>query len=332
MLRQGAALPVDQPAVQVAVNGNLLPGVKSLEVESVGYFAADRYRIGFASAPLGVSYFAALGVAEISIDVAAAGAGYVTLLTGQVDNIHADLQRKSVVLSGRDLSARLIDTEISQTFANRTSSQIAASIAAAHQLTANVTATKTPVGQYYELDHARSALTAHARVTTAWSLLTWLAEMENFDLSVTGTVLNFGPPVMPAPIFLTPQDFTALNLDIATTVPARATVKSWNSRQKAVIAQTAGSAGGTSTTIIQPNLTPAQAIAMASTHLVGLARHTTILTAEMPGELSLMPASRIILGNTHSAFDQTYTVAVVTRSLSARRGFTQTIRAYAEAG
>jgi hypothetical protein len=323
------ALPVEQPQLRLSIAGVAVPGAVSLEIESVAYFSADRFRIGFAmgaAAFTTAAYFAGLGLQTIKIEAALSGFGYVTLLTGQIDNVRIDLARNIAELCGRDLSARLIDSEISETFANQSSSQIASTIAARHQLTANVTATQTMVGQYYELDHARNALGAHSRATTEWNLLTELAALEDFVVSVTGTTLNFGPVAPGRPVFVTPRSFTALSLDVATTIPMSARVKSWNTRQKAVVSERAGSGAGT--TLIRPNLTVAQARSLATNHLATLRQHGTMLVGTMPADLTLMPGMQLVLSGTESGLDQTYDVSAVSRVLEARTGFLQTVLAF----
>jgi hypothetical protein len=322
-------LPVEQPEVRFSIAGVPVPGAVSLELESVGYFAADRFRIGMAlgAAPFTTAgYFSTLGVQTVTVEVAPSGLGYALLLTGQIDNIRIDYLRNLATLSGRDLSARLIDSESAETFVNHTSSQIAAILAARHGLNANVTPTSTPVGQYYEIDHARSGLGLNSRATTDWNLLTELALIENFDLSVTGMTLNFGPPVAAMQSFWTVQNFTALGLDVAVTLPKAATVKSWNSRQKVVVSETVGR-GGT-TTVIRPNLTTAQAQMVAQNHLKSLDRHGMILIGVMPGDVTTEPGTTFVLSGTNSAFDTTYSVSAVTRVLSPKEGFFQTVHAY----
>jgi phage protein D len=320
-------LPAEQPQLRISVGGVPVPGVVSLEIESVGYFAADRFHAGFALAPAGIAYFASLGLQEITIEAALGGFGFTNLLTGQIDNVRIDMLRNIALLSGRDLSARLIDTEISETFANQTASQIAATLAARHQLSANVTNTTTPVGQYYELDHARSALGLHARATTEWNLLAALAQAEHFALSVTGTVLNFGPPPAATAVAVTPQNFVSLSLDMAANLPGQASVKSWNSRNKQVVAQTQGS--GAQTTLIRPNLTPAQAQSMAANHLATVQAHGVMLTGVMPADVTLMPGQQLVLNGTGSSLDQSYNIASVSRTFQNHSGFLQNIRAYA---
>ena len=328
-------MPVEQPALRVTIDGFAVPGATYLEVESLGYFSADRFRVGFAIGAAGVTstaFFAVVQAQRIEIEVAVAPAGFATVLVGQIDNVRLDLQRNAATLSGRNLAALLIDAEISETFVNQTSAQIAATIAARHGLAPNVTATATPVGQYYEIDHARYGLGVNARATTEWNLLAWLAQIEGFSLSVTGTTLDFGPAA-PAPIvFITPEALLNLTVDLATTIPSQAVVKSWNSRNKVVVTQIAGAATGLSTSVVRPNLTAAQAAAAAANHLAALGRHKTVLTATMPGELTLAPGTGIVLGGTGSALDQAYTIDSISRSIDCRSGFVQTVRAYADAG
>ncbi len=312
-----------QPQVRVMVGDTPLAGAIALEVEQVAYFCAGRFVVTVALGD--AAYVSSLGLQTITISVAVNAAGFAVLLSGQIDNIKIDLLENTATLSGRDLSARLIDTQISETFANQTASQIATLIAGRHGLAANVTPTVTPVGQYYELDHARSGLSLHSRNGSEWNLLSALAQAEGFGLSVTGTILNFGPPSAGVPVLLTPGGCIALSLDMATTIPSGTTVKSWNTRHKAVVTQTAGTGGAT---LVRPNLTSAQAANLAMNHLAALRRHATILKAVIPGETILTPASPILLSGTNSVLDQTYVIDAIIRSID-KNGFVETIHAHA---
>ncbi len=314
------------------IGDTLVFGVVSLEVEQVAYFAADRFVVTLAMGDAGLgnaAYYAALGLQRIAIDAALSAGGFVNLITGQIDNVRIDLLFNTAVLSGRDLSAGLIDSEVAETFANQTSSQIACALAQEHNLTPNVTATTTPVGQYYELDHARSGLAQHSRNGSAWNMLTLLAQLENFAVSVTGATLNFGPAPAGTPVLITPQACIALDFDIATTIPSSTTVKSWNTRKKAVVMQTAGSSGGGSTTLIRPNLTSQQAGNLATNHLAVLSQHAVILKATLPGEMTMKPGMQILLSGTNSRLDQSYVVDAIFRSIESHHGFIETIHARA---
>ena len=323
-------MPVDQPELRISVDDMVFAGIVSLEIDSVGHFAADRFRVVFAvgATPLlTTAYFASLGMQTITIEVAVRGGGYETLLVGQIDNVKLNILENTATLVGRDLAAKMIDAEISETFANQTASQIATAIAGRHGLMANVTATQTPVGQYYELDHARNALSVNARATTEWNLLTMLANAESFLLSVIGTTLNFGPWPAVQPIIVTPLSFIKLSIDSATALPSGAVVKSWNSRKKIAVTQNDGT--GAATTIIRPNLTQGQATDLAKSHLATISQHATILTGTMPGDVTLTPGMQIVLNGTSSTLDQTYLVTSVCRNLDGITGFKQAVMGYA---
>ncbi|MDE8348941.1 MAG: hypothetical protein POG74_05575 [Acidocella sp.] len=304
-------------------------------VEQTGYYSADRFTIELAmgAAPLfSAGYYSELGLAEITIEVANYPAGFSGLITGQIDNIRIDFTTSLVKLSGRNLSARLIDAEISDTFVNQTSSQIAETLALRHGLVPNVTVTSTPIGQYYELDHARSVLGLHSRSGNAWDLMAQLAQLENFSLSVVGKILNFLPPLLLQAAFLNVQSCIDLSFDMATTLPTTAIVKSWNTRNKIALNHSVGGMSGGITTLIKPNLTSEQAQLIATNHLLMLTLHSRIMKAKIPGELSMMPGTAILLAGTGSSFDQMYVVDSIVREISVKDGFTQTIRAHAVSG
>ncbi len=323
-------MPVNQPQIRVTIGGVPVPGVIAAEVESVAFFAADRFSVAFSLTASGMTFddFAAEGGQVVTIEVSVREFGYVALLTGQVDNTVSDLLLKRVTVSGRDLSARLIDSEIAETFANQTSSQIASLLCSRHDLTAKVTKTSTLVGQYYELDHARSSLGVNSRGGTEWNLLSWLALLEGFSLSVTGTTLTFGVPALLGPFPLNVQSCIDLAIDVARSLPKTTIVKSWNARNKVTTTQSAGG-GGKTATLIRPGLSSQQASKLAENHLMTLQTHGTILTARFPGETSLVPGATISLDGTESHYDGTYAIDVITRSIDAERGFVQRIRAHA---
>ena len=97
----------------------------------------------------------------------------------------------------------------------------------------------------------------------------------------------------------------------------------------AAVARSATSPSATATTyvVLRPNLTPQQAMTLATQTLSDLSRHERVITATMPGELNLAPRSLVMLQGTNTAFDQTYAVDEITRRISIRDGFVQTVRA-----
>lgn len=318
-----------QVGLNVLIDGVPVAGATHLELLQNGSFFADRFMLSMAFSGLaGADYYAGLSTALISIGISA-GIG-ATLITGQIDNVEINFGARIATLSGRDLSARLIDAEVNQSFANQTASDIAVDFAVAAGLTPNAVPTPTPVGQYYELAHTRTALGLHTRSVTQWDLLAALADVEAYTLSVTGTVLNFVPlPEVMAPVTLTyGRDLISLSIDRATALSkAQVTVKSWNTRLK--VAHESRQGAGMATTLIRPNLMPDQVLNIASNKQAELAAQARFLRAAMPGETVLSPQTWINLQGTSTSLDGNYLIQAIERRVDAEHGFTQIIEAYA---
>ena len=63
---------------------------------------------------------------------------WTTMLLGLVDRINAAEIRGNVEITGRDYTARLIDTRLQKTYLNMTASQVAAELAAEHSMVADI--------------------------------------------------------------------------------------------------------------------------------------------------------------------------------------------------
>lgn len=319
-------MPLEQPRARVSIGGQPAAGLVACEVTAGGYFLAGRFTAAFALGA-GAGYFAGLTNQAVLIEAAPDGIGFAAVLMGQVDAVRIEWTNELAVVCGRDLTALLIDTEISQSFVNQSASGIVQEIAEAHGLISNVTPTSALVGQYYQRDHARTALGLNARVTNEWELVTSLALAEGFVASVTTNVLNFGPAPVGVPKFVTPGGFSALTFDAVTALPGAATVKSWNCRNKAVVEESTGM--GLNATIIRPNLVQAQAQALAQGHLQTLDQQRLIMQGRMPADTTLAPGAVLVLGGAGPGLDQSYVVDAVTRRLTGAAGFVQDIWAHA---
>jgi len=308
-----------------------LAGALAARLEQAAFFRASRFSVALAMGepPLwGIADYAALATQTITIELANSAFGFSPVMVGQIDNVSIDCGAQRVTISGRDLSARMIDAEITETFVNQTASGIAAIIAGRHGLSAEIVPTTAIAGQYYEIDHARTALATHSRTGNEWDLLVWLAQNENYVTAVTGTTLYFGPLPVLEPAVIRQQDCIALSFDRALSLPGSARVTSWNTRNKSVVTQTAGR-GASVTTLVKPNLSTGTALSLATAHLAALARHATIVDIKLPGELALTPSAPIFISGTSSPLDQIYTIAELVRELDVAGGFVETIRAYA---
>ena len=342
---------VRTPRPVVSINGQRLPAqaVVSLEVTNASHFTADIYHLELAVKGLppafNPAYWAESANDQVSLAVSLNGETPNPLIVGQVDDIDFDLCRRLITLTGRDLSAGLIDNRTAEKFQNRTASQIAQELALRRGLDSSVEATDTLAGTYYEIDHAEVT-----HEMTEWDLLVYLAEREGFDVWVSGTTLHFEPS--PAEtgtpyvlLWSEPGDGTRasnatdLRLRRSQTLAREVVVvvRSWNQKQQTAFTVTARRSqakksqrkGGASQTysFIRPNLTKDQAQQFAEAKAEEITRHERVLEASLPGDNMLTTRSMIRLIGTGTDWDQLYYPDSVTRRLSMQEGYRMEVRA-----
>jgi phage protein D len=347
--RQSTVLAWRAPRLRLLTNGLPIQGVVEAGVTSNNHYAADRFSavmaIG-ADLSANAAYWASetniLADVQFSLD---GGATFASLIQGLVDTVAIDVLTGTLRIEGRDLTAAMIENRTQETFANRTSSEIATILAQRHNLTPVVTPTTTPVGRYYQNEHDRIALNQFSRSMTEWDLLIFLAGQEDFDVFVSGTSLYFQPVSgsLTVPYTVTPNHLQDLRLERSLTLARDivVTVKSWNSRQQNAFTQTVRASGrrgsGTNSAgqaaspqhyvFVRPNLTMNDALKLAQQKAAELTQHERVWEATMPGDLTLDPRNMIQLVGTATDFDQTYFIDVIDRHLSIDHGFIQHVRA-----
>ncbi len=344
---------VRKPRCTVTVNGVAISGVKHVEVTNASHFNADTFRVVAASAGLpeafGPAYWGASEGDQVGISVGFEGqldsAPQDQLILGQVDDIEYNPVARTITLTGRDLSAPLIDSRTSEKFQNLTSSQIASQLAARHGLKDSVTKTTTLAGTYYNIDNV--VLTQDQ---TEWDLLIYLAEHEGFDVWVSGDTLYFQPsPVSTAPVYKIlwsepgdgSLDSNAVDLTLgrSQTLAKDVIVKvqSWNQKQqrsfvvtyKVTQANKSQRSGGKAQvySFTVPNLTRDKALQLAKAKAEDITRHERVLTASLPGDNLLTTRAMVQLIGTNTAWDQFYYPDTVTRRLSVEEGYRMELRA-----
>lgn len=333
-----------QPLSQVLCDGELLPGILSWRVSQNSNFSAGSWTLTTAlnADPIGLGVWdqRTNSLFEVSVGI---GGGSTSLITGQADNIVIDQIAGIIRIEGRDLTSRFLAARTSETFANQTSSQVAAALAQRQGLSADITPTTTPIGRFYGSEHDRVTLDRYARTNNEWDLLALLADHEGFSVYVSGTTLFFSPlpaSIEPALILSVASDgpitpnVKSLHLDRAYTLsgPISVTVKSWSSQNQASFTQTVNSPGNNqgppaSYVFMRPNLTSGQALSLANQKLTAITSHQYVLTAELPGELNLTAYDTISLVGTNSSFDRNYSIETITRTFDFQNGFNEIIRA-----
>ena len=356
-----------RPRVRSVIGGQPVSGAVKAEVVSNNHYAADRFTLEVALD--GEPTFTAAwwsSTADIEIEIQACflpegaaegSAAWKSLFVGAVDSVsEVDIIRRIVRCEGRDLSQRLIEAKTEEAFPNRTASDIATLLAGRHGLTADVAATSTPVGQYYERDHTRTTLNSFSRFSTEWDLLTYLAQQENCDVWVEGRTLHFKPRVDAAaatPLVLAYQPATEaraypvlpvsdlqLSRSLTLAKDLEVVVQTWDARHKKGT-KLKIKAGGSSTPgakkgAVQryvlnapPGMTPSEAQAWGLQQLHELSLHERVVNVTMPGELDMDARSVVSLEGTGTGaegFDQRYYVDTVTRTISFEGGFEQHVR------
>jgi hypothetical protein len=192
-----------------------------------------------------------------------------------------------------------------------------------------VTATTTPVGEY-----SKDAYAAVSRETPLWDLITTYAKQEGFDAYVTGTTLYFGPPQAdtdpnPFPIACSTDPATnevntsveTLNLkrsltmakDITVTVIAHSLktgkpVKEIASRQgvKSQKSSQSKSQSAQNYVIRRPNLSPQQALQLATKTLADLTIHERTFDATTWDDGTLNAKRKARISGTGTSFDTDY--------------------------
>lgn len=326
-----------------------------MNVQSNNFYSADRFHATLVLSDLpperNLTWWGNVVEAPADLqfgweDPVSKSVAWTSVLQGRIDTITSiDLDAGLMMIEGRDYTADLIETKTVEAFVNRTSSEIATELAGRHGLTADVVATTTPVGQYYQLEHDRVELDEISRTTTEWDLLVYLAKHEQYDVWVSGRTLHFRPKVKQddADPFVVewssnPNASNTMRLQLcrALTIAkgVKVTVKSWNPKTKQSFTKTVQSQGTKLATNVEPQQyvltvpgkTEEEALRMANAHLAEISKHERRVTAVMPGNAELTPRDIVEVRGTGTTWDQRYFIDEIDRDISFDGGFVMTIK------
>lgn len=352
---QQNALPrVRMPVCKAIVNGTIEIPVVDIEIEQNNFLAPDCFRL---TSPLSLlppqadaNFWSSISDAEINIQLGFQNTDksydLKNRIYAQIDQVRIDLVKRTLSLSGRDLSARLLDTRLSINYSDRTSSYIIQDIAKRHYLGSAIAPTTIKVGTYYQIENMRML-----HNSSEWELVSMLAQQENFDIWMDGTTLNFQPTVTTTndPYALTWRDdgvggYSAnvidLVLDRAQTIARDVIVKvaTWNHKSGIPFVATGtahglnkslGPRSGTPTTyyFTMQNLSKDQANKWAQSKAEEISKHERVIKFTVPGDNILTTRMPIRLSGTGTSFDQIYYADSITHHMSVHHGYTMDVRA-----
>jgi len=349
-----------QPRGQVKVGGVLVHAWEEWTVDNNSFFGADTFRVTLVASALeqtnSVNWFSRQKSLEVEIlagfptsPANPQDAEMETLIVGNVDDMDFNPASGTLSLSGRDLSARLIDNKTAPVaFRNQTSSDVAAALAKKYGLGAIITPTKTKVGTYWDQDHI--GLTDQR---SEWDVLTYLASQEGFVALVKGRDLIFGPSPFEEP----PKSFYVLEWDATTGRPkfngsnlslkrtltvakgVSVTASSFQTKNKKSITsvyprKTKGVGIGQAKAEVQeyklrlpPNKSVLEVEKAAKRRHDEILAHELTLSAMLPADHSLDIKTAIKVQGTGTAFDQTYYPDAIVRTMSMEAGYSMEVRA-----
>ena len=334
---------VRTPTVKLLLNGYALPGVLGAEVNANSHYQADTWSAELALNAnedafdfWGGDIKAALIEVRFGLDQFER-----SMITGRIDKVAVSVQAGTLRLSGRDLSALLIEAKVQETFQNETSSDVVTKIATRRGLTPVVTPTTTLVSRYFGNTNDRVQHDSFSKHGTEWDLLRKLAQDEQFDLYMDGKELHFAPKVDAAKAdaysVRWDQDQRAGNvmnlalersLTLAKDVVVE--VRTWQTATARAFTKTSGTQSKDGSAQVykftEPNLTETQAQARADSLRQEITKHERTMRFDMPGEIDLTPRDVLRLDGC-GPWDQVYFVDTINRRLRFGGGFTQSVSA-----
>lgn len=355
---------VRHPRSIVKVNGLEAPAMIEWQTDANNYYRANTFRVEFAleypgsaQATINAAWWA--DQADLLVEIYAGfpsdPAKYTTsdlekIFVGEVDELTTTLEANLVVLEGRDLSLRFIETKTTEKYPNMTASEIVKKLADDKGVKTQITDTSEKVGRFYNEEHVQLQ-----DERTMWDLMCFLAQSEQYVLFLKGDVLHFEPA--PAEDSSNPYvlvwkppgqgsgrstnsaNFVRMNFKRSLTISRDVIVqvRSWNSKEKKSFTteakasknQRRQSKGGDAQTYAYtiPGLTKEQSLKKAQSLLEDISRHEIRMTASLPADNIIDESTIIQVQGTGTANDQLYFADHVVRRFSIKAGYAMEIRA-----
>jgi phage protein D len=325
------------------------PGIASATITNNSHHQADQFSIDICVLPSGVGslkWWSQQKNVPIDIQMGWLADGqsegqvsnWKSMLQGYVDKFSFSPRSQFIKISGRDLSAKFIDTPTGKLNVNQTSSEIVQSICSAHSIACDVSPTTTRVGRFWADGHSSIGQSQHSSMRTDWDVIAALASLEGFDAYMRGGTLVFAPKPDKS---TTPYgwfhnidqagrswgnvDNLSIERDFTVSKGVQVTVKSWNSKQNRTIIKTSPASqpsGVKSEDIVKknyvkPNMTEDQAQKFADARYADLSKNEITISAHVVPDLIFSTRNIVSLFGTGTDFDQLYYPSSITRTITA---------------
>ena len=328
---------------RVLLNKKPLVGCESVEIHATNHRKASTFHARFAwgADPEAVATWLDMDpplLTEIQVSLVEPGkpADWKVVFVGEASDINFDPVTGGLEVSGRDLAGRLMEANTRESFRNKTGSEIAQIIAARYGLTADVDATTQLAGPLYQLEHDKMTGDNFNRTTSCWDLLAFMAQHDDRDLWVDGTVLHYKKSVAIADAkaidlpwkargtaaAYAHSPITDLKLHRHANVAKgiKVVVKTWDSKGKKpqrIEYPPGAKADAQEYVFVKAGMSPQQALVFAQSMYKDVVAHERIAELIMPGSLDVTPRSVIAISglpgktyNTRYAVDELTSVFI----------------------
>lgn len=315
------------------------------EVKESKHQSADTFSAKIAlddAAGLDESYWADTAPINVQVMICndIASGGFVQKFTGQVDTVEIDLEDRTVHISGRDKTAKMIDSKTNEKWLNKQPKDIIQDLAGRAGLSVNFNGvTPDRAGLKFGQDYNRIS-----ELDSYWNVIVRLAKQLGCIAFVSGDTLNiqpwdFGAGNTYTVTYQKPDDTEAaqsnavkvmLTRDLNLAKKVKVNHKSWQHKEGQAIQSEFESDGAGSDTLTYTwkgaNLTKQQQDAIAQSKLTEITSHERTVSVDAPGDVTIDPSMTLVLTGTGTGFDQSYVISDISHRLSWGEGYRMTVR------
>lgn len=296
--------------------------------------SGDTFEVKGPLSLINLGYF--LGTTPIPVTITMNG---TQLFTGNADVFGMNFNATEYTITGRDNSAKMVDSTTSEKFLNQQPEAIVQTIAGRHGVQASVDSPGGDAGKEYSSD-----FDAVTHRYSEWTLLQRLADHYGMVCYFTGNTLyfkNFNEQLPSQQITYSPPtdeqyetgNFMVLEAsrNLVLGRPVKVNIHSHNHRKKQIYSATASGGGGSGDPLIYnktiPGITQSQAQTIAQAKLAEVMAHElTIDRLEFPGNEAINARMSFQLSGTNSPLDQSYDANSIDHNFSWKEGYRTGIR------